>query len=103
VLAVRDRACRRARRRDRQGGGPQLAAAERLALELEEAGLRVLFDDRPGVSPGVKFNDADLLGIATIVVVGRGLADGLVEVKDRGSGDRRDVALVDVVATLRAN
>ncbi len=80
---------------------PQLPAAELLAAECEAAGLRVLFDDRVGVSPGVKFNDAELLGIPTIVVVGRGLADGLVEVKDRRSGDRRDVALSDVVADLR--
>jgi len=81
---------------------PQLPAAEQLAAELEAAGLRVLFDDRVGVSPGVKFNDADLLGVPTIVVVGRGLADGLVEVKDRRSGDRRDVKLSDVVAELSA-
>ncbi len=81
---------------------PQLPAAELLAEACEAAGLRVLFDDRAGVSPGVKFNDAELLGIPTIVVVGRGLADGLVEVKDRRSGERRDVALTDVVASLRA-
>ena len=72
---------------------PQLPAAERLAAECEAAGLRVLLDDRVGVSPGIKFNDADLLGIPTIVVVGRGLADGIVEVKDRRTGDRRDIPL----------
>jgi len=81
---------------------PQLPAAEQLAAEMEAAGLRVLFDDRPGVSPGIKFNDADLLGVPTIVVVGRGLADGLVEVKDRRSGERRDVALADVIAEVSA-
>ena len=81
---------------------PQLPAAELLAAECEAAGLRVLFDDRPGVSPGIKFNDAELLGMPTIVVVGRGLADGLVEVKDRRSGERSDVALTDVVAQLVA-
>ena len=79
---------------------PQLPAAELLAAECEAAGLRVLLDDRIGVSPGVKFNDAELLGMRTIVVVGRGLADGLVEVKDRRSGERADVALADVVAHL---
>ena len=68
---------------------------------MEAAGLRVLFDDRAGVSPGIKFNDAELLGVPTIVVVGRGLADGVVEVKDRKSGDREDVPLTDVVARLR--
>jgi prolyl-tRNA synthetase len=85
-----------------KAGDPQLPAAETLAGELEAAGLRVLLDDRVGVSPGVKFNDADLIGAPTIVVVGRGLADGLVEVKDRCSGERRDVALGAVVAELVA-
>jgi prolyl-tRNA synthetase len=82
---------------------PQLPAAELLAAECEAAGLRVLFDDRVGVSPGVKFNDAELLGVPTIVVVGRGLADGVVEVKDRRSGERRDVPLGDVVADIVAS
>ncbi len=80
---------------------PQLPAAEVLAAECEAAGLRVLLDDRVGVSPGVKFNDAELVGVPTIVVVGRGLVDGLVEVKDRRSGERADVPLADVVAHLR--
>ena len=62
---------------------PQLPAAVELADRAATAGLRVLLDDRIGVSPGIKFNDADLLGIPTIVVVGRGLADGKVELKDR--------------------
>jgi prolyl-tRNA synthetase len=79
---------------------PQLPAAELLAAECEAAGLRVILDDRMGVSPGVKFNDAELVGVPTIVVVGRGLADGLVEVKDRRSGERHDVALTEVVAQL---
>ncbi|HEX2785069.1 MAG TPA: proline--tRNA ligase [Ilumatobacteraceae bacterium] len=81
-------------------GDPQLPAAEQLAADCEAAGLRVLLDDRAGVSPGIKFNDAELLGVPTIVVVGRGLADGLVEVKDRRSGDRRDVPLADAVGEL---
>ncbi len=79
---------------------PQLPAAEALAAECEAAGLRVLLDDRVGVSPGVKFNDAELVGIPTIVVVGRGLADGVVEVKDRRTGSKSDIALADVVAHL---
>jgi prolyl-tRNA synthetase len=79
---------------------PQLPAAEQLAADCEAAGLRVLLDDRAGVSPGIKFNDAELLGVPTIVVVGRGLADRLVEVKDRRSGDRRDVPLADAVGEL---
>ncbi len=81
---------------------PQLPAAEMLAAECEAAGLRVLLDDRISVSPGVKFNDAELVGIPTIVVVGRGLVDGVVEVKDRRTGEREDVALADVVARLRS-
>jgi len=68
-----------------------LAAADRLAHELAEAGVDVLFDDRAKVSPGVKFKDAELIGVPTIVTVGRGLADGVIEVKDRRTGDRRDV------------
>jgi prolyl-tRNA synthetase len=55
----------------------------------------VLYDDRPKVSPGVKFKDAELIGVPTIVTVGRGLADGVVEVKDRRTGDRHDVPLPD--------
>ena len=77
-----------------------LAAAEQLASDLEAAGIAVLLDDRPKVSPGVKFKDSELIGVPTIVVVGRGLAEGVVEVKDRASGQRRDVALVDGVPTL---
>nr|WP_108665009.1 proline--tRNA ligase [Euzebya rosea] len=80
--------------------GPQGPAAETLAAELEAAGLEVLLDDRMGVSPGVKFNDAELLGVPTIVVVGRGLDSGVVEVKDRRTGDRQDVALEAVVDRL---
>ena len=63
-------------------GGEQWPAAESLAGELEAAGLRVLLDDRDSVSPGVKFKDAELIGVPTIVVVGRGIADGV----GRGQG-----------------
>jgi prolyl-tRNA synthetase len=57
----------------------------------------VIYDDRVKVSPGVKFKDAELIGVPTIVVVGRGLVDGVIEVKDRASGEREDVPLEDVV------
>jgi prolyl-tRNA synthetase len=77
----------------------QLQAAERLAGELEEAGARVLLDDRDA-SAGEKFADADLLGMPTIVVVGKALAQGEVEVKDRRTGERRNVALDAVVSDL---
>ncbi len=82
------------------GKGDQIEAALRLADELVEIGLRVLVDDRAGVSPGVKFTDAELVGIPTIVVVGRRLSEGIVEVRDRRSGERTEVALADVVAEL---
>jgi prolyl-tRNA synthetase len=77
-----------------------VSAAERLAVELEEAGLRVLLDDRRKVSPGVKFKDAELVGIPTIVVLGKRLADGVIEVKDRRSGERVEVAMDEAVAHL---
>jgi prolyl-tRNA synthetase len=67
--------------------------AEKIAAEFESAGVRVLFDDRRSASPGVKFNDAELLGVPTIVVVGKRLAEGFVEVKDRKTGEREDVAV----------
>ena len=83
-----------------KAGDPQFPAAERLAADCEAAGLRVLLDDRVGVSPGIKFNDAELIGVPTIVVVGRGLVDGVVEVKDRRSGERRDITIGNAVAEL---
>ena len=80
---------------------PQTAwfAASRAAC-AEAAGLRVLLDDRDSVSPGVKFKDAELIGVPTIVVIGRGIGDGLVEVKDRKTGERDDVPVADAVARL---
>jgi prolyl-tRNA synthetase len=83
-------------------GDPQLPAAETLAAQLEQAGVDVILDDRAGLSMGVKFNDAELLGMPVIVVVGRGLADGVIELKDRRSGERRDIALVDAVGEIGA-
>ena len=67
------------------------AAADRIAVELSQQGITVLYDDRPKVSPGVKFKDAELIGVPTIVVVGRNLAEGTVEVRDRRTGDREEV------------
>ncbi len=83
-------------------GGPQRPAAEQLAADLEAAGVDVLFDDRVGVSPGVRFKDAELIGVPTIIVVGRGITDGVVEVKDRKTGERNDIPVSDVVDTIRA-
>jgi prolyl-tRNA synthetase len=74
-----------------------LDAAEQLA----NAGLRVLVDERPGVSPGVKFTDAELLGVPTIVVAGRRAAEGIVELKDRRTGEREELPVAEAVARLR--
>jgi prolyl-tRNA synthetase len=74
------------------------AAAQSLADDLVSQGLDVIYDDRRGVSPGVKFKDAELLGMPTVVVVGKGLADGTIEVRDRRSGDREDVPVADAAA-----
>lgn len=75
--------------------------AERVSAELEASGLDVLYDDRPKVSPGVKFGDAELVGVPRIVIVGRGAADGQVELWDRRSGEREVVSVEDAVARLR--
>jgi prolyl-tRNA synthetase len=75
------------------------AGGEKLAAELDAAGLSVLLDDRTAM-PGVKFADADLIGVPTIVVVGRGLAKGVIEVKDRRTGERTEVAVDDAVRHL---
>ncbi|MFD2418556.1 proline--tRNA ligase [Amycolatopsis pigmentata] len=75
------------------------AGAEKLAADLDAAGIEVLLDDRKS-TPGVKFADAELIGVPTILVVGRGLAKGVVEIKDRTSGDREEVAVDEVVARL---
>ena len=78
-----------------------LAWATDLATSLDEAGVTVLLDDRKA-SPGVKFADAEILGMPTIVVVGRGFADGLVEVRDRRSGERREVGVDDALVEVLA-
>ncbi|MGY1775777.1 proline--tRNA ligase [Geodermatophilus sp. SYSU D00804] len=77
-------------------------AAQALSDELVAAGLTVLYDDRPKVSPGVKFKDAELLGMPTIVTVGRGLADGVVELRDRATGERSEVPVADAAAAVLA-
>ncbi|UOR00917.1 proline--tRNA ligase [Leucobacter allii] len=76
--------------------------AESLAAELEAGGADVLFDDRPKVSPGVKFGDAELLGVPRVVVVGRDAADGFAEVWDRAAGTKEKVALAEVAARFAA-
>jgi len=68
-------------------------AAEKLAVEFEANGKTVILDDRQKVSPGVKFSDAELIGVPHIVICGRGLENGEVDLWDRRSGERRAVAV----------
>jgi prolyl-tRNA synthetase len=78
--------------------------AEGLAAQLDKAGLEVILDDRKA-SPGVKFKDSELLGVPLVVVVGRGWGEGKVEVRDRFTGESREVAaesaLSEIVQTVR--
>ncbi|RLP83255.1 proline--tRNA ligase [Mycetocola lacteus] len=77
-------------------------AAETAVADLEKHGFDVLFDDRPKVSPGVKFGDAELLGVPTIVIFGRGVADGEVELWDRRTGERTPIKIEELTAALVA-
>ncbi|MEV5957797.1 proline--tRNA ligase [Streptomyces sp. NPDC051987] len=78
-----------------------------LALDVSEklraAGLRVLVDDRAGVSPGVKFTDAELIGVPQILVAGRRSAEGVLELKDRRTGEREELTVDEAIARLTAN
>jgi prolyl-tRNA synthetase len=74
--------------------------AEKIAAELEAAGVSVMLDDRRGTSPGVKFKDAELIGNPVIVVVGKSLEQGNVEVRVRKSGDKQEVALASAVTSI---
>ncbi len=82
------------------------AYAEKLAIDLEAAGLTVLFDDRREASAGVKFKDAELIGIPFIVIVGKGLAEGNIEFRIRNSGDKfefaSDSAVQEILSTLNS-
>ncbi|MFC8199845.1 proline--tRNA ligase [Streptomyces sp. NPDC060006] len=77
-----------------------------LALDVSEklgaAGVRVLVDDRAGVSPGVKFTDAELIGVPKILVAGRRSADGVLELKDRRTGEREELTVDEAIARLTA-
>ncbi|TFD24595.1 proline--tRNA ligase [Cryobacterium lyxosi] len=70
--------------------------AEAVVAAIEATGRDVLYDDRRKVSPGVKFGDAELIGVPWIVIVGRGAADGIVELWNRRTGDREQVDVADV-------
>lgn len=83
------------------GKEPELyQAADEIAEKLELQGKTVLIDDRQKVSPGVKFSDAELLGVPKILIVGRGLANGEVDIWDRRSGERRSVKVELAVSEL---
>ncbi|GAB3058322.1 proline--tRNA ligase [Sediminivirga luteola] len=81
-------------------GDEAFQAAESLTAALEERGLSVLVDDRPKVSPGVKFGDAELLGVPTIAVIGRGLAEGRIELRDRTTGASEEVPVDEAAARI---
>ncbi|MFE3250078.1 proline--tRNA ligase [Streptomyces sp. NPDC059209] len=84
------------------GKALQTELAVDVAEQLAAAGLRVLVDERPGVSPGVKFTDAELIGVPKILVAGRRAGDGVVELKDRRTGEREELTVVEAVARLTA-
>lgn len=75
-------------------------ASEKLVAEIEASGRDVLYDDRPKVSPGVKFGDAELIGVPTIVIVGKGLSEGVVELWDRRTNERTSVPIAELVSKL---
>lgn len=79
------------------------SVAGALVEQLDAAGLEVLFDDRVKVSPGVKFADAEIIGVPHIVIVGRGAVNGIVELWDRRSGDRVEVPVAETLAQLVRN
>jgi prolyl-tRNA synthetase len=76
-------------------------AAEKLYAELQGAGLEVLYDDRDDRA-GVKFKDADLIGVPRRVTVGRKVAEGMVEVTERSTGDRADARISEVTGLLKS-
>jgi prolyl-tRNA synthetase len=78
------------------------AAAESLTMAAEALGLKVMLDDRQKVSPGVKFADAELIGNPWIIICGRGVADGEVELWNRVTGERSQVKIDSVLAELAA-
>ncbi len=77
--------------------------AETIANQVEQAGFDVLYDDRPKVSPGVKFADAEVIGVPTILIVGRGAAEGRVELWDRASGEKTEISVDEALSRLTAH
>ncbi|WP_416975712.1 proline--tRNA ligase [Streptomyces sp. 4F14] len=84
------------------GKALQTELALDVSEKLREAGLRVLVDDRAGVSPGVKFTDSELIGVPKILVAGRRAAEGVLELKDRRTGEREELTVDEAIARLSA-
>lgn len=84
------------------GKALQTELAVDVAERLGAAGLRVLVDERPGVSPGVKFTDSELIGVPKILVAGRRSAEGVLELKDRRTGEREELTVAEAIARLTA-
>ncbi|MER7912388.1 proline--tRNA ligase [Streptomyces sp. NPDC096068] len=84
------------------GKALQIELALEVSDKLSAAGLRVLVDDRAGVSPGVKFTDAELIGVPKILVAGRRSGEGVVELKDRRTGEREELTVDEAIARLTA-
>ncbi|WP_405984609.1 proline--tRNA ligase [Streptomyces sp. NBC_00872] len=84
------------------GKALQTELALQVSEKLSAAGLRVLVDERPGVSPGVKFTDAELIGVPHILVAGRRSAEGVLELKDRRTGEREELTAEEAIARLTA-
>ncbi|AXE80545.1 proline--tRNA ligase [Streptomyces atratus] len=82
------------------GKALQTELALDVAEKLAAAGVRVMVDDRAGVSPGVKFTDAELIGIPKILVAGRRSAEGVLELKDRRTGEREELTVDEAIARL---
>ncbi|MER5688738.1 MULTISPECIES: proline--tRNA ligase [unclassified Streptomyces] len=82
------------------GKALQTELALDVAEKLGAAGVRVLVDDRAGVSPGVKFTDAELIGVPKILVAGRRSAEGVLELKDRRTGEREELTVDEAIARL---
>jgi len=77
--------------------------AETISNQVEQAGFDVLYDDRPKVSPGVKFADAEVIGVPTILIVGRGAAEGRVELWDRVSGEKTEISVDEALSRLTSH
>lgn len=84
------------------GKAVQTELAIDVAEQLNAAGVRVLVDDRAGVSPGVKFTDAELIGVPKILVAGRRSAEGILELKDRRTGEREELSVAEAISRLAA-